>query len=311
MARNKDDESDGNVEDDMFCFLEFLFFPSRHEDEESCIDNENHTDDPEKGIEVVEYTADHTNTLGIICPFDHTATRPEKFGFFTIRTAIDRRDECPRNTYEQKSWKRINNNIFSLFCFLFISATAHDDEERIDHHPDERHTGEHLEESNYRWEDIDPDLPPEHRTDHPIGISNIHDIPYREGYLHEEYSDRDPDNIVSPLLHMLFICTWEEEFDNRNDEKDHRDTDEEVLDLEGNLNKGVRYTSTRISTGWEEKISNGRYEVLKDGIRIARGTDIDVSDIEIVLIQCPCWGNQNEGHDESEEEYDELHSEQK
>ena len=205
MARQEDDESDEDIEDDIFRFFEFFFVTSRDQDEPSCIDDEDHTENREKGIKVVDQIPDDTDPSLEILSFDRTATRPEKTTFFTVWTAIDHGDKSLRQFDEEKSDDRIDDDIFPFFELLLISPSCHDHIECIDHHPEESEPRENLEESNNRRKYIYPDLPTCHRADPSTRIREEERIPGGKCYLHDEYPDRYPDDVGSPLLRRLFI----------------------------------------------------------------------------------------------------------
>lgn len=205
MTRHQDEKSNDNVENDTFCFLQFLFITARNEYEPTSIDDENHTDDGEEGVQVIENTSDNSDTFIEILILDDTVARPEKFGFFTAWASINRRNKGAGKLDEKESDNRVNNDIFSLLQFLFITTTSDNREKCIDHHHEKSHTSKQLKKTHNRRKNIDPYLPSEHRADNRSRISNKKRVPYGESNLHDENSYRNPDDICSPFLDTFLI----------------------------------------------------------------------------------------------------------
>ena len=256
MACHENEESNDDIEDDALGFLELLFITSRDENEPPCIDDEDDTDDREESVEKVDDIADNTDTSREILIFDGTTTRPEELRFSATRTSIDSRYECPRNADQEKSNESIDDDVFAFFRFLLVSTPTDDDEECIDHHAQKSEARKQLHEPHNGWENIDPHMPSEHRSDAGGRIAYDQDIPYREGNLHNEYSQWDIDDIGSPFLHMLFVRGREEESDDPNDEENDGYSDEEILDIEGDLDNCIHDTSATRLARREEEFSN-------------------------------------------------------
>ena len=115
MTRDKDKESDDDIEDDIFGFLQFFLVSSWNQDEPSCIDDEEDTENGEEGIEIIDKTSDDTDTFLEVLALDSTATRPEEVSFLTVGFPIDRRDKCSGKTDEEKADKCVDHDIFPFF----------------------------------------------------------------------------------------------------------------------------------------------------------------------------------------------------
>ena len=150
MTRDEEEEPDDDIEDDVFSFLELLLISSGDQDEPSCIDDEDHTENREECIEIVDKVPDDTDTSFEILVLDRTATRPEKVSLLTVGTPVDRRDKCSRQANEKESDKGIDHDIFSFFELLLISSAGNNYEECIYHHPQKSESGEELKESDDR-----------------------------------------------------------------------------------------------------------------------------------------------------------------
>ena len=148
MTRDEEEEPDDDIEDDVFGFLELLLISSGDQDEPSCIDDEDHTENREECIEIVDKVPDDTDTSFEILVFDRTATRPEKVSFLTVGTPVDRRDKCSRQANEKESDKGIDHDIFSFLELFLIPSTCHDDEKCIHHHAQKPDSCQKLEESD-------------------------------------------------------------------------------------------------------------------------------------------------------------------
>lgn len=59
MTREEDDQANDDIENDIFGLFELLLVPSGDEDEPSCIDDEEHTDNREEGIDIVDDISDN------------------------------------------------------------------------------------------------------------------------------------------------------------------------------------------------------------------------------------------------------------
>lgn len=307
MTRDEDEESDDDIEDDVFRFFEFLLLASGDEDQPSCIDDEEDAENGEECIEVVDEVPDDTDPFLEILVFDRTATRPEEVIFLTVGTPVDRWDKCSRQTNEKESDKCIDHDIFPFLQFLIISSTRHDDEKCIHHHTEECDSCEELEESDDRGEYIDPELPSRHSSDDSTRIPQKERIPYGKCDLHDKYPDRDPDDIIPPSLHFLFICSRKEELDHSDNEKYSSNPDEEILDREGDIDKGIRNTSPSWFSCPEEEFLNRWYKVLEDWARIPSRTDIGIADIEFLVSECPEWDWVEEDEKREKDEGEEFH----
>lgn len=122
MARYQEDESDDDIDDNIFCLLELLFFTRRDEYKPPRIDNHDDTEDSQKGIEVAKYLAYNTNTCRKIWLESVTPTEPYTNTFLTWRAPIDSTHNPEGYTDKEKSEKRIEDDIFSLFDLLFIAS---------------------------------------------------------------------------------------------------------------------------------------------------------------------------------------------
>lgn len=285
MTRNQYNEPDENIEDDVFCFFEFFFVTSWDEYEPSCIDNEYDTDDPEKCIEIVEYISHDPYACLDILIFDRTFISPEEFTFLTIWRSIYRWDKCSRETYEEESDDSVYDDILSFFEFFLISSTRHDHEECIDHHRKKSETRENLEHPNERWENIHPHLPSEDRWYTSIWIVDHESIPYGECKLHDEYTDRNVDNIGFPFFHSFLIPSCEEELQDTDNEKYHSDREKEIFYIKCDLDKSIQYsTSSSCRIRSKEEFIDWLHESSEHFILISAIADICISYIEITFL---------------------------
>lgn len=307
MTGYEDQESDDDVEDDIFGFFQLLFLTSWYQYEPSSIDNEDHTEDCEEGIQIIDQTSDDTDTFLDILILYRTATRPEKVSFLAIRSPVYRRDKCTWQTDEKKSDKCIDHDVFSLLQLLLIASARDDDEKCIHHHPEESESGNELEEIHYRGEYIDPELPSCHRPDHGIRVSEEERIPYRECELHDKYPDRDPDDIALPALYFLFIWIREEELDHSENEKERRDNDKEILDREGDIDKGIRNPCSSWFSCWEKEFPYRSYEIFEQSILISSRIDSGIAEIELLVSECPEWRWVEEDEKWEEDKGEEFH----
>ena len=255
MRSHQDKKSDDNVEDSILGFFELFFITSRDEHKPTSIDHEDNTENREKCIEVGEDFCNDCYSSREVLIFDSTLDRQKPSSRCTIRSPVEGTHECLGNLDEEKSNERIDNRIFSFFEFFLISASRYDNIKCIEHHDDKGKSRKHLKEVNNRRKYTRPkcisECPP-HRV---YATPEKESIPNGERNLHDKHTDRNPDNIASPLCDIFITCLRKKKFQNPKNEKEESNCDKEIFDLKGDNSECTSDSFSSYNRCCEEKFT--------------------------------------------------------
>lgn len=171
MTCDQHDKPNDNVEYGALGFFEFFLVSSRDQHEPTSIYDENHTYNREECVEKCEYLANDPDPSSEIYLLDITGSdrRKSTSSILTSRSPIKRLHNRVWYLDQEEANDGVYDSIIWFFDFFFVSSSRYSDEKCPYRHQEESKSCEHLEEIDYRWEDIDPKLPTERCSD--IGAS--------------------------------------------------------------------------------------------------------------------------------------------
>lgn len=241
MSGDEEYETDDDIESNIFGFFEFFLISGRDEHEPSCVDHESYSDEHDETIDERKYLSKYTDSSLEFFLSHHTVTDREKSRVFTgiFRFSVDSDDKKTWYAYEEKSDHSVDHDIFSFFEFFLITTTRHDDVKCINHHQEEAKSCHDKHEVYERLKYIAPKLPSEATIDILSLSSEVECAPDRCCYLHDDDTDRCPYDVSPPFFDIFLVSPGEEELEDADDEKYHRDSNEKVLKRKGNTQKCI------------------------------------------------------------------------
>ncbi len=241
MSGDEEHETDDDIESNIFGFFEFFLISGRDEHEPSCVDDESYSDEHDETIDERKYLSKYTDSSLEFFLSHHTVTDREKSRVFTgiFRFSVDSDDKKTGYAYEEKSDHSVDHDIFSFFEFFLIATTRHDDVKCIYHHEEETKSCHDEHEVHERLKYIAPKLPSEATIDILGRLSEVERAPDGCRYLHDDDTHRCPYDVSPPFFDIFLISPGEEELEDSDDEKYHRNSDEKVLERKGNTQKCI------------------------------------------------------------------------